>query len=65
MFGHVVAHRVHRVVRLVAVERPVAGRVGDELDVARRADRHVDGRLAASARRAGSAPPSVPVTSKR
>ena len=33
----IVAHRVHRVVRLVAVKRPVAGVVGDELDVARRA----------------------------
>ena len=40
----VVAHRVHRVVPLVAVDRPVAG-VGDELDVARLARADVDGGL--------------------
>ena len=38
---HVVAHRVHRVVRLVAVERPVARLVGDELERAHLAHRDV------------------------
>ena len=33
--GDSVAHRVHRVMALVAVEGPVAGNVSDELDVAR------------------------------
>ena len=47
---HVVAHRVHRVVRLVAVKRPVALDVGDELDGARRADGHVHRRLRAPRR---------------
>ena len=39
---HVVAHGVHGVVRLVAVDRPVAGLVGDELEGAHLPDRHVD-----------------------
>jgi hypothetical protein len=40
-----VAHLVHRVMDLVAMQRPVAGVVGHELDVPRRARRHVDRRL--------------------
>ena len=55
----VVSHRVHDVVRLVAMERPVAGVVGDELERAhlrrppcRRSSR-------ASARAFGTQPPSV------
>jgi hypothetical protein len=40
-----VAHLVHHVVGHVAVHRPVAGLVGDELDVAGAADRDEDGGL--------------------
>ena len=44
--GNSVTHRVHRVVRLVTMISPVARVVGDKIDVTRRADRHLDGRLA-------------------
>src|SRR4030095_1986092 len=47
--GHVVAHRIHRVMALVAVESPVALFVGYKLDLAHLADRHV-GRHLVSAR---------------
>mmetsp|Transcript_3946 Transcript_3946/g.6462 ORF Transcript_3946/g.6462 Transcript_3946/m.6462 type:complete len:479 (+) Transcript_3946:87-1523(+) len=43
--GHVVAHRVHRVVALVAVEGPVTFLVGQELDLAHLAYRNVRGDL--------------------
>lgn len=39
------AHRIHRVVRLVAMHRPVARVVGDELDRAHLADRAIDRNL--------------------
>ena len=39
--AHAVAHGVHGVVRLVAVDRPVARLVGDEFEHAHRTDRHV------------------------
>ena len=61
--GHAVAHRVHRVVRLVAMDRPVAGD-------ARRTRSPASGPTATSVvtsgQRAafGTQPPSVPVTSK-
>jgi len=40
-----VAHGVHRVMRLVAMDRPVAGVVGDEFNRADHADGHVGRRL--------------------
>ena len=42
---HIVAHGIHGVVRLVAVKRPVARSVGDEVDGAYGTHRHVGGRL--------------------
>ena len=39
--GQTMPHLVHRVVRLVTMERPIARIVCDELDIARRADGHV------------------------
>src|SRR5262249_43864880 len=42
---HVVAHRVHGVVGLVAVERPVAWHIGHEVVSTDRANRYVDGGL--------------------
>src|SRR6185295_13332776 len=42
---NIVAHRVHRVMRLVAVKCPVAFDVRDELDGACRADGDIDGGL--------------------
>ena len=59
--GDVVPHRVHRVVRLVAVERPVARLVGDEVDLPHLAHRDIDGDFG-PARARGTGPPSVPVT---
>jgi len=54
--GAVVAHLVHRVVGHVAVQRPVAGGAGDELDGAGGADRDEHGGLGdASGGRDGAA----------
>ena len=43
--NHVVAHRIHGVVRLVAVKRPVAGHIGEDIEHAHRSHRHVDSRF--------------------
>ena len=53
--GELVAHLVHDVVGHVAVQRPIAGRIGDELDGARAARRAPAPWFPATAPTAGSA----------
>ena len=43
--GHVVAHRVHGVVRLVAMKRPIAFFIGHKFDLPHLPDRHIGGDL--------------------